>query len=126
MHEVHSKISTTNVLIIYHFCTILYIIEHFHVTSSLLRIQRKSEISHHVGVQGGSRFCGDLSELKAILMMLLVCVESNKISLLHKLNSCSNTYLRSFLRILALVFCTRCTPRWRLSIKLRSHDKITL
>ena len=59
-------------------------IEHFHVTSSPLRLRRKTENSHHVGVQRGRSLYGDLHEMSDILKMLLICVESNKIPSLHK------------------------------------------
>ena len=57
-------------------------IERFHVTSLPSRLRRKMENSCHVGVQC---FYGDLHERSDILIMLLKCVESDKIPLLHKL-----------------------------------------
>ena len=45
----------------------------------------KTENSCHVGVQQDRRFYGDLHEMSNMLIMLLICVESDKIPLLHKL-----------------------------------------
>ena len=45
----------------------------------------KTENSCHVGVQRDRRFYGDLHEMSNMLIMPLICVESDKISLLHKL-----------------------------------------
>ena len=59
-------------------------IERFHVTSSPLRLRRKTKNSHHVGVQRDRSFYGDLHEMSDILIMLLICVESDKIPSLHK------------------------------------------
>ena len=56
-------------------------IECFHVTSS----PWKTENSRHVGVQRDRSFYGDLHEMSDILIMLLICVELDKMSLLHKL-----------------------------------------
>ena len=47
-------------------------IEHFHVTSSPLRLRRKTENSHHVGVQQDRSFYGDLHEMCDIPIMLLI------------------------------------------------------
>ena len=55
------------------------------MTSSPLRLRRKTENSRHVGVQRDRSFYGDLHEMSDILIMLLICVESDKISSLHKL-----------------------------------------
>ena len=41
--------------------------------------------SHHVGVQDRRSFYGDLHKRSDILTILLICVESDKIPLLHKL-----------------------------------------
>ena len=60
-------------------------IEHFHVMSSPSRLQRKTENSCHVGVQRDRSFYGYLHEMSDILIMLLMCVESDKIPLLCKL-----------------------------------------
>ena len=49
------------------------------------RLQRKTENSHHVGIQRDRSFYGDLHEMSDILIMLLICVQSDKIPLLHKL-----------------------------------------
>ena len=59
-------------------------IERFRVTSSPFKFTRKTENCCHVGVQGDSSFYGNLGEWKGILVMLLVCVESDKIPLLCK------------------------------------------
>ena len=46
----------------------------------------KQKNSRHVGVQRDRSFYGDLHEMSDILLMLLImCVESDKIPLLHKL-----------------------------------------
>ena len=55
------------------------------MTSSTLRLRRKTENSHHIGAQRDRSFYGDLHEMSDILIMLLICVESDKIPLLHKL-----------------------------------------
>ena len=60
-------------------------IERFHVTSLPSRLWRETENSRHVGVQWDRSFYGDLHEMSDILIMLLICVESDKIPLLHKL-----------------------------------------
>ena len=60
------------------------LIERFHVTSSPSRLRRKTENSRHFGVRDRS-FYGDLHEVSDILRMLPICVESDKIPLLHKL-----------------------------------------
>ena len=53
------------------------------MTSLPLRLRRKN--GHHVGVQRDRSFYGDLHEMSDILIMLLICVELDKIPLLHKL-----------------------------------------
>ena len=60
------------------------IIERFHVTSSPLRLRRKMKNSHHVGVQRDRSFYGNLHKMSDILIMILVCIESDKIPSLHK------------------------------------------
>ena len=55
------------------------------MTSLPLRLRRKTENSHHVGVQQDRSFYGNLHEMSDILVMLLICVELDKIPLLHKL-----------------------------------------
>ena len=55
------------------------------MTSSSSRLRRKTGNSHHVGVQRDRSFYGDLHEMSDILIMLLICVELDKIPLLHKL-----------------------------------------
>ena len=47
------------------------------------QLRRKTENSRHVGVQDRS-FYGDLHEMSDILIMLLICIESDKIPSLHK------------------------------------------
>ena len=49
------------------------------MTSSPSRLRRKTENSCHVGVQQDRRFYGDFHEMSDILIMLLICVESDKI-----------------------------------------------
>ena len=70
-----SEVSLTQV------CRLCDVIVRFHVT----RLRRKTENSRHVGVQRDRSFYGDLHEMSDILIMLLICVESDKIPLLHKL-----------------------------------------
>ena len=53
------------------------------MTSSPSRLQWKTENSRHVGVQRDRSFYGDLHEISGILIMLLICVELDKIPLLH-------------------------------------------
>ena len=60
-------------------------IERLHVTSSPSRLQRTTENSRHFGAQRDRSFYGDFYEMSDILIMLLICVESDKIPLLHKL-----------------------------------------
>ena len=59
-------------------------IERLHVTSLRSRLRRKTENSRHFGAQRDRSFYGDLHEMSDILIMLLICVESDKIPLLHK------------------------------------------
>ena len=59
--------------------------ERFHVMSLPSRLRRKTENSRHVGVQRDRNFYSDLHKMSDILIMLLICVESDKIPLLHKL-----------------------------------------
>ena len=61
--------------------------ECFHVTSSLSRLRRKTENNRQVGVATTRWwFYGHLHEMSDILIVLLViCVESDKIPLLYKL-----------------------------------------
>ena len=47
-------------------------------------LRRKTENSRHAGVRDRS-FYGDLHEMSDIPIMLLLCVESDKMPLLHKL-----------------------------------------
>ena len=61
------------------------IVERFHVMSSPLRLRTEMENSCHVGVQQDRSFYGNLHEMSDILIMLLVCIESDKIPSLHKL-----------------------------------------
>ena len=56
------------------------------MTSSPSRLRRKTENSRHFGVQRYRNFYGNLHEMSDILIMLLMCVESDKIPLLHNLN----------------------------------------
>ena len=55
------------------------------MTSIPSKLRRKTENSRHVGVQRDRGFYGDLHKMSGILIMLLICVESDKIPLLHKL-----------------------------------------
>ena len=49
----------------------------------MMSLRRKTENSCHVGVQRDRSFYGDLHE--RVLIMLVICVELDKIPLLHKL-----------------------------------------
>ena len=59
------------------------------MTSSPSRLRRKTENSRHAGVRN-KKFYGDLHKMSAILVMLLICVELDKIQLLHKLKQLYN------------------------------------
>ena len=48
------------------------------------RLRRKTENIRHVGVQEDRSFYGNLHEMSDIIIMLLICVESDKIPLLYK------------------------------------------
>ena len=63
----------------------MYAIDRFHVMSLPSRLRKKMENSHHVGVQQDRSFYSDLHGMSDILIMLLICVELDKIPLLHKL-----------------------------------------
>ena len=67
------------------------------MTSLPLRLRRKTENNHHVGVRDES-FYGDLHEMSDIhvLIMLLICVELDKIPLLHKLKQLYKTLTCGF------------------------------
>ena len=52
--------------------------------SSPARLRWKTENSRNVGVRDRHSY-GDLHEMSDILIMLLMCVESDKTPLLHKL-----------------------------------------
>ena len=56
-------------------------------------ITKENRKHRHFGVQRDRSFYGDLHEMSDILLM---CVESDKIPLLHKLNSYINAYLWVF------------------------------
>ena len=51
----------------------------------MTRLGRKTENSRHFGVQQDRSFYGDFHEMSHILIILLICVESDKIPLLDKL-----------------------------------------
>ena len=55
------------------------------MTSSPLRLRRKTDNSRHVGVQRDRSFYGDLHELSDILIMLLMCIESASLHKFKKL-----------------------------------------
>ena len=55
------------------------------MTSSPLRLRSKVDSRCHVGVQRDRSLYSDLHEMSDILIMLLLCVELDKIPLLHKL-----------------------------------------
>ena len=54
------------------------------MTSSPLRLRRETENSRHVGVQRDRSFYGNIHEMSDILIMLLVCIELDKMPSLHK------------------------------------------
>ena len=60
-------------------------IERFDVTSLPTKSWRKTENSRHVGVQRDRNFYDDLHKMSDIGILLLICVESDKITLLQKL-----------------------------------------
>ena len=72
-------------------------IEHFHVMLLPSRLWRETENSRHVCVQWDRSFYGDLHEMSDILMILLICVESDKIPLLRKLKQLYKCLPVSFL-----------------------------
>ena len=81
--------------------------------SSPSRLQRKTENSRHVGVQQDRSFYGNFHEMSDILIMLLICVESDKIPLLHKLKQLHKCLPVGLYRIYMYCYCTSCIPRWR-------------
>ena len=60
-------------------------VKHFHVTSFITFEITKENGKQPVGVQRDRRFYADLHKMSDILIMLLICVKSDKIPLLHKL-----------------------------------------
>ena len=72
-------------------------IERFHVMSSPSRLRRKTENSRHFGIQQDRGFYGYFHEMSNTLMMLLICVEMDKIPLLHKLKQLCKCLPVSFL-----------------------------
>ena len=55
------------------------------MTSLPSRLRGKTENSCHFGVQRDRSYYGDLHEMSDMLIMLPICVESDKIPLLYKL-----------------------------------------
>ena len=92
-------------------------IERFHVMSSPSRLRRKTENSCHVGVQEDRSFYGDLYEMNDILIMLLICVESDKIPSLHKLKQLYKRLSVDFLIDIAYtannILCRSCVSFYR-------------
>ena len=89
--------------------TVIVTIKRFHVTLPSI-LQRKTENSHHVGIQEDrSSYC-HLHKISDILMMLLICVESDKIPLLHKLKQLYKRLPVGFFLIdIAYLLITHCT-----------------
>ena len=74
-------------------------------------------------------FYGDLHEMSDILIMLLihVCVELDKIPLLHKLKQLYERlplgfFFLSILHILLITHCTSCIPRWQFIFRIQNCD----
>ena len=64
------------------------------------RLRRKTENSCHVGIQQDRSFYGDqLHKMSDILIMLLICVELDKIPLLHKLKQLHKRLSVGFLMV---------------------------
>ena len=71
------------------------------MTSLPSRSRRKTENSRHIGVQRDRRFYGDLHEMSDILIMLLICVESDKIPSLRSLKQLYNRLPMRFVYVTA-------------------------
>ena len=93
-------------------------IERLHVTSLPSRLRRKTE---KFLSQRDRSFYGNLRETSDILIMLLICVESDKIPLLHKLKQLYKRLPVGFL----ITCCTSHTPRWRFISGIRNYDHET-
>ena len=87
-----------------------------------LRLRRKTENSRHVGVQQDRSFYGDLHKMSDILIMFLVCIESDRIPSLHKLKKLYKYLPVGFL--LLIIYCTSCTPRWPFVSRIRNCDQV--
>ena len=101
-------------------------IEHFYVTSSPSRLWRKIENSCHVGVQWDRSFYGEFHKMSDIL---LICVESDKTPLLHKLKQLYKRFPVGFFLIDIAYTCwtrTSCTPIWMFMIQTCDHMMKTL
>ena len=61
-------------------------------------------------------FYGDLHEMSDILIMLLICVESNKIPYLW--------FFNRYCIILLITYCTSCTPRWQFISSIWNCDHV--
>ena len=88
------------------------------MTSSPSRLRRKTENSRHFGAQRDRSFYGDLHEVSDILIMLLTCVESDKIPLLHKLKQ---LYKRLPVGLLIDITCTANNILYKLCTKMAAH-----
>ena len=82
----------------------------------------KTENSRHAGVQQDRSFYGDLHKMSDLLIMLLICVELDKIPLLRKLKQLYKCLLVSFVIDITYAYCTSCTPRWRFISSIRHCD----
>ena len=64
--------------------------------------------------------------MSAILITLLICVESDKIPLLHKLKQLYKrlpvVFFKTISHILPITYCTSCIPRWRFISSIRNYD----
>ena len=67
-------------LYLYNYVSLYRAIARDVITFEITKNNRK-----HFGAQRDWSFYGDLHEMSDILIILLICVESNKIPLLHKL-----------------------------------------
>ena len=88
------------------------------MTSLRSRLRRKSENSRHFGAQRDRSFYGDLHEMSDILMMLLICGESDKIPLLHKLK---HLYKRLPVGVLIDIAYTANNILYKLCTKMAVH-----
>ena len=90
------------------------------MTSLRSRLRRKSENSRHFGAQRDRRFYGDLHEMSDILIMLLICVESDKIPLLY-IHKLKQLYKRLPVGVLIDIAYTANNILYKLCTKMAVH-----